>query len=163
MNINKYRYYLSSIFKLLANFSPKFAILQVFLEKDTVKEWLIYLKEFNLAFYTRGKMDIWSVKETFIDRFYEKQGIHLADGMTVIDIGAGIGEFAIRAASGFPYNRVFALEPYPPSFKLMERNITLNRLENVFAQNCAVSGQDGHIHLDLSPHEPCNSRLPRRP
>ncbi len=66
-------------------------------------------------------MDVWSVKETFVDRFYERYGAPVGEGWTVMDIGGGIGDFSIFAAYDKPSNQIYAFEPYPGSFTLLRR------------------------------------------
>lgn len=45
-----------------------------------------------------GATDVWSAKETWLDRFYERCGFPIAPGWTDVDIGAGIGEFILLAS-----------------------------------------------------------------
>jgi FkbM family methyltransferase len=71
-------------------------------------------------------MDIWSIKETFLDRFYERFGARIEDGWTVVDIGGGIGDYTLFAAAATPHGRVFAFEPYPQSFALLQQNLAAN-------------------------------------
>ncbi len=77
----------------------------------------------------------------------------LQDGWTVVDIGAGLGDFSILAAQGFPNNQVYAYEPFMESFNLLERNLAVNRVNNVQIFQQAV-GQTGALVLDLSGGEP---------
>ncbi len=99
-------------------------------------------------------MDIWSIKETFIDRFYTKYGCDIEDGWTVIDIGAAIGEFSIFTAFGHPKTHVIAYEPFIESVELLRENLLLNNLENVKVIPKAVWNKTGRINLDLSHKEP---------
>ncbi len=58
---------------------------------------------------------------------------------TVIDIGANTGLFALLAAAAEPTCRVWAFEPVPFIFDMLQKNIQLNKLENLEAVSCAVS------------------------
>lgn len=154
MHLRKYPYYVGSIINLLTRFDDPVLILKIFMGQHKPESAQVRLRKSGLRFNVRGAMDIWSIKETFIDRFYERFGTPISDGWTIIDIGAGIGDFTIFSAYQHPSNRVFAYEPFAQSFSLLCENLRLNRLDNalVFAQ--AVSGQSGLVQLDTSGGEP---------
>lgn len=57
-------------------------------------------------------MDVWVVKETCLDRDYKSKGKKIQGGSTIIDIGAGLGDFAILTANEHPNSQVYAYEPY---------------------------------------------------
>jgi FkbM family methyltransferase len=99
-------------------------------------------------------MDVWSIKETFIDKFYERFGTVIGDQWRIIDIGAGIGEFTIFAAAGSPNNLVYAFEPYPDSFTLLQKNVEANKITNVEMFPQAISDKTGTMALDISGGEP---------
>ncbi len=151
--MNKTTYYLSSIYSLLTQFENPLLILRIFLKLGGVGLKQVHLRKSGLEFTVRGAMDIWCLKETHIDRFYEVYGAELQDGWTVVDIGAGLGDFSIRAAHQFPASQVFAYEPFAESYKLLERNLAANQVGNVQIFQQAV-GQTGALLLDLSGGEP---------
>ena len=154
MSIVKYRYYLISIWKLLKDFTPRSHILRVFLKLPYSQNQIIRLLQNDLRFYTRGAMDIWTIKETFVDRFYEKYGSPIQNGWTVVDIGAGIGDFSILSAFGFPDNMVFAYEPTPESFQYLEKNLVANKISNVKPNKQAVWSVSGDIYINTDHNEP---------
>ncbi len=58
----------------------------------------------------------------------------LRRGWTVVDVGANLGYFALLAAKQVgPEGKVIALEPFPDSYRLLTRNIEVNKLANVLA------------------------------
>jgi FkbM family methyltransferase len=72
-------------------------------------------------------------------------------GMTVLDVGANIGYFTLLSARLVgPEGRVFAFEPDPDNFRLLNRNITDNGYRNVTAVNAAVTDRDGTLRLHRS-------------
>jgi FkbM family methyltransferase len=97
----------------------------------------------------RTAMDAWVIKETCLDRDYEREGFAIRDGWTVVDIGAGLGDFTISVARRFPRGRVLAFEPFGESFALLERNIALNGVTNVVARRLAIGGVAGVTRLSL--------------
>ena len=85
-------------------------------------------------------MDIWAVKETCLDRYYERASVPLQADWTVVDVGGGLGDFTVHAARSCPKGKVYAYEPFPESFALLEENVRGNELKNVRAFPCAVTG-----------------------
>lgn len=57
---------------------------------------------------------------------------------TVLDVGAHAGFYSLLAALANPHARVFAFEPMPRVFASLERNVKLNKLENVRCFSVAV-------------------------
>jgi FkbM family methyltransferase len=56
-----------------------------------------------------------------------------------VDIGSHIGKYAIAVANTVgKEGLVIALEPHPETFKVLQKNIKLNHLENVVALNLAA-------------------------
>jgi len=143
-----------SIWNLLREFSPRTDILRIFLKLPPSRNQIIRLVRSDLRFYTRGAMDIWTIKETFIDRFYEKYSSPIQNGWTVVDIGAGIGDFSIFCAYRHPDNRVYAFEPTPESFFLLQKNLEENKICNVSPYRLAVWSASGDIYINTAHPEP---------
>lgn len=89
-------------------------------------------------FRVRSPLDAWIVKETWVDRVYDDAGTPVQDGWTVLDVGAGIGDFAVRAAKASPSGRVYAFEPAADAFALLEENVARNGVANVVARREAL-------------------------
>ncbi len=43
----------------------------------------------------------------------------------------------------YPYSKIWAFEPNPNSFAMLQRNIEANKLKDVEIFNCALSDKDG--------------------
>jgi len=72
-------------------------------------------------------------------------------GQVVLDIGANIGYYTlIFARQVGNTGHVYAFEPDPVPFSLLEKNIHLNGYTNVTAINAAVTDLSGTIRLYLS-------------
>ena len=147
-------YYAYSILEMMIWFKNWPALVRLFLRKPGTHAQKIKLRRPHIDLLVRGPMDVWSVKETFIDQFYTRYGTPVEDGWTVVDIGAGIGDYCLYAALGLPAVTVYAFEPFPDSFALLERNLALNGVENVHAFQKAVWSKEGELYLDLSTGEP---------
>jgi len=152
--LRKYSYYLLSIFRLLFSFDNPILLVKIFLNPAQPGIKTIRLRSRGLQFRIRGAMDVWSIKETFLDRFYEKYGFTIQPHWKIIDIGAGIGDYTLYAAVTQPNIQVFSFEPYHPSFVLMQENLRLNTVTNAQVFNDAIGAASGELMLDLTSGEP---------
>lgn len=85
--------------------------------------------------YTRG---IW---EASVTRAFRNL---LRSGMVVVDLGANVGYYTLLAAEIVGRTgRVFAFEPDPFCFGLLQKNVAINRCANVITVNKAVSDRRG--------------------
>ena len=56
----------------------------------------------------------------------------VAPGNVILDVGANIGYYSIMLANIVGSNgKIYALEPEPTNYQTLEKNITLNKLENI--------------------------------
>ena len=144
--VSRWLYYLSSIPTLFAGIKNWQTMLQVFLGISVPKPILIVLKN-GLRFHVRTPMDIWVLKEACIDHQYERAGVVIQDNWNIIDVGAGLGDFAASVAKEHPRSTVYAYEPFPESFELLQENLRTNRIENVKAFPFAIGAQTGSAQL----------------
>lgn len=147
-------YYPWSIFVLLTSVAHPWSLIGMFLKRKSAGWRQIRLRQGGLKFNVRGPMDVWSVKETLLDRFYERNGMGIEAGWVIVDIGAGIGDFSLRAATAHPTNRVIAFEPFEESYRLLSRNLAENGASNVETHAMAIGRRSGVAYLDLSGNEP---------
>lgn len=152
--LRKLTYYVSSIFRMVFGFKNFLSLIPFFLNRERVEQTEVVLRKSGVRLVARGAMDIWAIKETFLDAFYIRYGVPINDGWTIVDVGAGIGDFSIYAAHSNPQTKVFAFEPFPESYHLLERNIALKGIENVFPFQAAIWSQAGVLHLDNVRGEP---------
>lgn len=154
MSVRKYRYYLSSIWKLLSGIKPASGILRAFLNPSIAHEQTIVLRGSGQKFKIRNVMDIWSIKETFLDRFYERFSTSIGNGWTVMDIGGGIGDFTVFVATQNEKSIVYAFEPTPNSFRLLQENLLLNQIENAQVFPQAIWSRNSEIVIDTTIGQP---------
>jgi FkbM family methyltransferase len=147
-------YYGYSLVAMLIWFKNWPSLIPLFLRRSHTGTRKLKLRRPNLEILVRSAMDVWSVKETFVDQFYTRYGVPVQDGWTVVDIGAGIGDYCLYAAERTPAVTVFAFEPYKESYALLTRNLALNGFENVHAFQKAIWSKTGELALDLSTGEP---------
>ncbi len=168
MKLSAITYYARSIPKLLINMTPRSKIVPLFLGRAPQQPLTIRLRGSGLRFRVRTAMDVWVIKETCLDRDYEGSrsrvsptgnssasdrgnpvSLRLQDGWTIIDIGAGLGDFTAYAAQHCPNGRVLAYEPFPESFALLQQNVSLNNLHNAEAQPFAIAEKSGSLALNI--------------
>lgn len=69
-------------------------------------------------------------------------------GWTVADIGAQIGYMTLLLARRVgPTGQVWAFEPLPRNFAVLQENVALNHLDQVKLTPCAVSNRPGKVQL----------------
>ncbi len=72
----------------------------------------------------------------------------LKPGMTMLDIGANIGHYAMVAAGAVgPDGMVVAFEPEPENFAALRANLALNGLAQARAENLALGAEEGELTL----------------
>ncbi|MDW8153540.1 MAG: FkbM family methyltransferase [Armatimonadota bacterium] len=82
----------------------------------------------------------------------------LRPNMTVVDVGANLGYFALLAARAVgPSGKVLALEPFPESYRLLKKNIQANGLQNVLPYAFAAGHRSGPDKLYFYPQSNWNS------
>jgi FkbM family methyltransferase len=71
----------------------------------------------------------------------------------LLDAGANAGFFTILACLTHPRLKAYCIEPHPDTYKLLERNLSLNGLsDRVICLNEALSDQDGILSMRCRPH-----------
>jgi FkbM family methyltransferase len=76
----------------------------------------------------------------------------LSPGLTVIDAGANVGQYAMLASAKVgPRGRVHCFEPHPGVYRVLARNLRRARCANVVAEPLALAGTLGDRELFLHP------------
>jgi FkbM family methyltransferase len=105
-----------------------------------------------------GHGDRFAFYEIMVLNQYLRQGQFIRPGDIVIDIGANIGCFTLLASRAVgPTGRVIAVEPESSTFTSLQRNIELNRCENVVARRFAVGRSSGTVQLHVGQNALFNS------
>ena len=154
----KWSYYAWSVLEMAAGFRSWGLLLRAFLGKQLSEPVTLHFWRQPTQLRVRGAMDIWSVKETFLDQFYTRYSTQVEPDWVVVDIGAAIGEFTVYAAQKATAGEVYAYEPNPQSFALLQENLMLNGLSNVQAFCVGVWDQHGTMQLDLVNAEPLQGK-----
>lgn len=150
--LSRLLYYLSSLPVLLGGVRRWPAVLRALL-RPRRRPFVVELRD-GARFTVRTLLDLWIVKETCLERQYERASVAIEDGWTVLDVGAGLGDFAIGVARRCPHSVIVACEPFPESFALLEENLRLNRLTHVCPLPCAVGDRTGTVEFPVAATEP---------
>lgn len=88
----------------------------------------------------------------FLDEYTQVPGFDSQPGQTVIDAGANVGFFSLRhARSVGPTGKVFAFEPNPAVFRLLQHNVEKNGLKQVSCHQMALGEQVGSLQFTSDP------------
>ncbi len=107
-----------------------------------------YRQEIHLQ-GTDGELAI--LKEVFLDRIYTlPEDIAQSVGV-VVDAGANIGLTALFYALTYPHAHVYAFEPEPATFALLEKNVKQVPLNNVHLFKTALAGSEKVLDFFVHP------------
>lgn len=105
--------------------------------------------------------DQWITKTWYVRADYEIKVIaalrrFLRPGMVCMDIGANAGLFTLLMATRVgDKGRIYAFEPTVATFQWLQKNIMLNALRNVVAENMAVTERSGNVEFHIGPSDLC--------
>lgn len=143
--------YARSVPSLLTGLAPPLLVARIMLGLAGAEAREIRVRRAGMHMLVRGPMDVWAVKEAALDRLYERHGFPVQAGWTVVDIGAGIGEFSLLAARDGA--SVVAFEPFPGSCALLRENVRRNGA-GVRVVERAIAGRSGTLALDVGLADP---------
>jgi FkbM family methyltransferase len=91
------------------------------------------------------------VNEIFNDNYkIFARGLRFCEEDVVLDIGANEGMFSIMLAKLYPYLRIISFEPVPRTFFQMIRNIGLNGVTNIDANNFGIGKDNRPAVMNVS-------------
>jgi FkbM family methyltransferase len=97
--------------------------------------------KFTIRLNVKPVTDTHMIYESWGRHDYTPTGFSIKDDAIIIDIGAHIGSFSLCAAKLSKNGQVYAYEPYPENFILLQQNVELNNLKNAHAFQLGVLGQ----------------------
>jgi FkbM family methyltransferase len=101
----------------------------------------------------------WQLHRSFAYGSWEPEVVrsiqdHVHSGMRVLDIGAQSGFYSLVLSRLVgPEGMVFAFEPLPANFRVLEENLSLNSIQNVMIRREAVSDFSGNIRFEFPREE----------
>jgi FkbM family methyltransferase len=88
---------------------------------------------------------------------YLTHGITIGPSDVVFDVGANVGVFALRALQRGPAVRVFAFEPIPPIFDVLEKNQRAFGQNRLTALACGAGRENTSVDITYYPRSPALS------
>ncbi|HQC96507.1 MAG TPA: amino acid adenylation domain-containing protein [Aquabacterium sp.] len=95
-------------------------------------------------------------EEIFLDNSYLRHGVVLGEDACVFDVGAHVGMFSLFVGNGHPARSVYAFEPTPASFRMLELNAALFS-KNIHPMNCGLSSRRQQVEFVYYPNAPLMS------
>jgi hypothetical protein len=122
MYISAVRYYICSVIAMLTHFNWWVCAPLLF------KREVVITHRSGFKFHVGNVEDIIMIKEVLSDRCHEQiRKVRKHD--TVVDIGAGVGDFAV--AAGGRAKNIYSYENDKKKIDLMKKNMRLNNMQNV--------------------------------
>ena len=84
----------------------------------------------GLSFYNANQNTLSIFKEIFVNNVYSCGEVKINEGDIVFDIGANVGVFSLYA-SQIKGTQVYAFEPHPKNFKVLQNNVRQNEITNI--------------------------------
>jgi FkbM family methyltransferase len=120
-----------------------------FVRKVLKKTKIVLKPEFTIIDNQKMYLDKWDSLDLLENRVYGELDTKIVKkivktGDIVLDLGANIGYFTILFAKLVGINgKVIAFEPELKNFKILKKNISENKFNNVILENKAVSDKNG--------------------
>jgi FkbM family methyltransferase len=98
----------------------------------------------------------WYIRADYESNMFLALRGFLRPGMVCMDIGANAGLFTLFMAKHVGHEgKVYAYEPTPDTFQLLQKNIALNAFRNIVAENAAITEESGTVELHVGPPDLC--------
>lgn len=107
--------------------------------------------EYIFKYNKQDVSELWCIDEIVRDNDYMLDKFVDNDNKSFIDIGANCGVATIILAKQNPKSKIYAFEPDPNVFKVLEENVNINNLSNVILFNYAISNPETK-NIDLCFH-----------
>lgn len=86
--------------------------------------------------------------------------IHIPKNGVFVDVGANTGYYTVNIASKLKGGKIISIEADPDTFKILEKNCSINKISNLEMYNIACSNQEGNINFfKTNKHSGINSIL----
>jgi FkbM family methyltransferase len=85
------------------------------------------------------------------DATYYFKDLQFNENDVVVDIGSNIGLFSIPLAKAFPLIKIVCFEPLSQNADILERNISLNNIQNIIVVRKGVSDKNKKVLFQWNP------------
>lgn len=106
------------------------------------------MKLYDFVEWEKRKRNVRLTEVESDEALFKKEFSKVKKGWTVVDVGARVGYYTIKAGrlvgkSG----KVLSIEPHPETYRVLKKNIELHRLNNVIPVCKAVGNKIGEVKL----------------
>ena len=88
---------------------------------------------------------------------YLKYGIAIKDGDVIIDVGANIGVFGLRASQWHRDVQIHSFEPVPDIYDVLKKNASLSKNDRFHSYNMGLGSKADTINFTYFPNSPALS------
>ena len=88
---------------------------------------------------------------------YLMHGISLKDGDVVVDVGANIGVFGLRASQWYQDIQIHSFEPVPQIFEVLEKNSAYSNNKGFHAYQMGLGSKEDTMTITYFPNSPALS------
>lgn len=90
----------------------------------------------------------WNIYFGFYEEAREKLFSLHSNPDLILDIGANIGEISLRFAQSFPNALIYAFEPFPETFRTLQRNTSRNAFPNIELHPLGLGSKPGKVFFE---------------
>lgn len=103
----------------------------------------------GISFFARsGTEDLAEIAVVASGSEYKTESIDLPSNSTIVDLGGHIGTFSVLTAKQLRNRcKIYTFEPDIENFKILQKNIILNKITSVYPKNIAISDYVGKGYL----------------
>jgi FkbM family methyltransferase len=106
---------------------------------------------FKISYFDRPTFT-YLYREIFARQNYYFRSSH--ESPVILDAGANLGMATLYFKWLYPKAKMYAFEPDPTTFAMLQTNVAQNHLTDVVLQNCALGQQDGTVELFVNRNNP---------
>ncbi|MEM8908467.1 MAG: FkbM family methyltransferase, partial [Bacteroidota bacterium] len=133
---------------------------KVLLDYPHLSNQVIDLEKGIKAFTLNKSESLFAYNEIFTEQAYLINGISLQPGDVVFDVGANVGMFSMFVSLHYPGSEIYAFEPLPPTFEIMNSNCLIyGHQAKIKAYKAGLSDKNQKV---IFTHYPDNSMLSGR-
>ena len=86
-----------------------------------------------------------------------KKFLNMTEGLSICDIGANIGNHTLFFTKEMHANHVYSFEPVESTFNILQKNISINSLDNVSLYNVALGKTKGNGTINVRQENNCGA------
>ena len=117
------------------------------METNTSRQKMIFPNGLECYYLSSKEETELIFSEIFIEQQYISNGIVINEGDCIFDVGANIGLFSLFVSRLQNNVKIYAFEPIEPIFGVLQENVHLHSLHNIFLFNYGLSSKSNSEKL----------------